>query len=73
MLALQAAGAQVVAVSRTREDLDSLVREVGTVSRGEEAVPVLTRSVLLIGIGCRVATHGTPSQAGGPVQLVEGP
>lgn len=38
MLALKAAGAQVVAVSRTREDLDDLVREVGTVSRGEEAV-----------------------------------
>jgi NAD(P)-dependent dehydrogenase (short-subunit alcohol dehydrogenase family) len=38
VLALKAAGAQVVAVSRTREDLDDLVREVGTVSRGEEAV-----------------------------------
>lgn len=38
VLALQAAGAQVVAVSRTREDLENLVREVGTASRGEGAV-----------------------------------
>lgn len=38
VLALQAAGAHVVAVSRTRADLDSLIREVGTVSRGEETV-----------------------------------
>lgn len=75
VLALQAAGAQVVAVSRTQEDLDNLVREVGSVSRGEEAVAERRFALSTPHPQCAsrgrpawalcdgVGTHGTPSYA----------
>lgn len=57
--ALHAAGAQVVAVSRTQADLDSLVREVGAAlpqQSGQRAGPGAGRDVQASGAG----THQGP-------------